>query len=113
MGIETAQLVNLHQPLQELGLDSLMAVELRNNLGKAVSQTLPATLLFEHPTLDSLVNYLAGEVLKVEPETAPPPKLVEREAKTDTLNEQVPADLETLSEDEMAALLLQKLAEIQ
>src|SRR5207302_1770465 len=50
------------QPLHELGLDSLMAVELRNALSLAVGQTLPATLLFDYPNIEALVGYLAREV---------------------------------------------------
>jgi acyl transferase domain-containing protein/NADPH:quinone reductase-like Zn-dependent oxidoreductase/NAD(P)-dependent dehydrogenase (short-subunit alcohol dehydrogenase family)/acyl carrier protein len=46
-------------PLRDLGLDSLMAVELRNLLAREGRTSLPATLLFDHPTLEALSNYLS------------------------------------------------------
>ncbi len=45
-------------PLRELGMDSLMMVELRNAIGTAFDRPLSATLLFDHPTLDALANHL-------------------------------------------------------
>ncbi len=47
----------------ELGLDSLMAVELRNALGRRAGATLPATLAFDHPTPQAIAKYLLDEVL--------------------------------------------------
>ncbi|HEV3076882.1 MAG TPA: type I polyketide synthase [Thermoanaerobaculia bacterium] len=50
------------RPLQEAGLDSLMAVEVRNALAGAVGTRLPATLLFDYPTISALSEYLAASV---------------------------------------------------
>ncbi|GGC78298.1 type I polyketide synthase [Chelatococcus reniformis] len=53
--------VDVDQPLRDLGLDSLMAVELRNRLGIALGCTLPATITFDCPTITALVSYLGRE----------------------------------------------------
>ena len=47
----------------ELGMDSLMALELRRRLEGDVGCALPATLAFEYPTVDELASYLLKEVL--------------------------------------------------
>ncbi|WP_437873438.1 SDR family NAD(P)-dependent oxidoreductase [Sorangium sp. So ce363] len=67
-----ASAVPYDRPLQELGLDSLMAVELRNALSRRVGATLRATLAFDYPTVDALSRWLLGEVLAVtEPSVTP------------------------------------------
>jgi acyl transferase domain-containing protein/NADPH:quinone reductase-like Zn-dependent oxidoreductase len=60
----SAQSIDVDQPLSELGLDSLMAVELRNRLsrGLQLERSLPATLVFDHPTLDAIARYLVETV---------------------------------------------------
>jgi acyl carrier protein len=45
-------------PLQQLGLDSLMALELRNLLAQALGSPLKATLLFDYPTIRGLAQHL-------------------------------------------------------
>ncbi|MEV6325384.1 SDR family NAD(P)-dependent oxidoreductase [Nocardia sp. NPDC051787] len=46
-------------PLRELGLDSMMAVELRNALSTDLGVRLPATLLFDHPTVAAVSAEIA------------------------------------------------------
>jgi acyl carrier protein len=60
--------VERERPLQELGLDSLMAVELRNLLGTGLGlrRSLPATLVFDYPSVSDLADYLAREVFGLE-----------------------------------------------
>jgi hypothetical protein len=45
--------------LKEIGLDSLLAVELRNQLARLGGTPLPATLAFDHPTLEALASHLS------------------------------------------------------
>jgi NADPH:quinone reductase-like Zn-dependent oxidoreductase len=64
LSLDATQSIDPKQPLTSLGLDSLMAVELRNLLGSGLRLTrnFPATLVFDYPTLAALTGYLAKEV---------------------------------------------------
>ena len=54
--------------LFDLGLDSLMAVELRNRLqARLDGRPLSATLLFDFSTIDALCAHLGGETMAVRP----------------------------------------------
>jgi acyl transferase domain-containing protein/NADPH:quinone reductase-like Zn-dependent oxidoreductase/SAM-dependent methyltransferase/acyl carrier protein len=83
-------------PFGELGLDSLLAIELRNRIGKALGQRLPATLLFENPSLAELGTALMTELgLDEAPQMRPDKVTV-----TDVFE-----GLEDLSEAELEQLL--------
>jgi NAD(P)-dependent dehydrogenase (short-subunit alcohol dehydrogenase family)/acyl carrier protein len=109
LGFEAADTVDARRPLSELGLDSLMAVELRNLLGASVGlkRALPATLLFDHPTIEALVDYLAAEI----PGMAPAPEATTAETSVDADTSGDALDrIEQLSDEEVERLLKQKSA---
>ncbi len=54
--------VPLEAPFQELGLDSLMAVELRSALIERLGTSLPATIAFDYPSLGALCDHLLTRV---------------------------------------------------
>ena len=114
LGLQRDQVVNPQQPLNELGLDSLMAVELRNALGASLERSLSTTLLFDYPTLDALVDHLLGDLTPPDAtpvETPAQPNLTAA-ASTGTADTAA-ADIAALSEDEAEALLLEELAQLK
>jgi len=79
LGLGAASAAPVHRPFSELGLDSLLAIELRNTLGQRLGKTLSATLAFDHPTVDALARWLLDEVLAT-PDPAPTPVQIPTEA---------------------------------
>jgi acyl transferase domain-containing protein/acyl carrier protein len=66
LALDPSQLIDNDQSLNELGLDSLMALELRNVLGAGVKRTLPTTLVFDQPSIDALTQYISADVLDLD-----------------------------------------------
>ncbi|MFI9220101.1 type I polyketide synthase [Streptomyces werraensis] len=64
LGHGGAEGIGPRQAFQEVGFDSLAAVNLRNSLGTATGLRLPATLIFDYPTPEALVGYLRAELLQ-------------------------------------------------
>lgn len=77
LGLDSRFAIDPHLPLGSLGVDSLVAVELRNNLSRRLGRALPVSFFFDHPTLNQLILALipdetvAGRPGATEPVASP------------------------------------------
>lgn len=102
-------------PLSDLGLDSLMAVELRNLLGAALetSRPIPATLVFDYPTVEAMAGFLGDDILgrlgtPAETDPEPDAASADRPTSDGALVSSLLDDLENLTDDEIDAQLARR-----
>ncbi|KFX05890.1 polyketide synthase [Pectobacterium betavasculorum] len=62
LGLDNGSLLAPEQSFKESGIDSLMALELRNRLAAVSGLRLPATLTYDYPTPVALAEYLDAEL---------------------------------------------------
>jgi acyl transferase domain-containing protein len=108
LGLDPSHPLELGQSFKDLGLGSLMAVELRNMLGNSLGCALPPTLIFDYPSVGALADYLGARVLAWE---------TRARSRSETMSDQEEqavglAELKELAEDEVEALLSQELDRI-
>jgi aryl carrier-like protein len=84
LGLKSAGGIDARTPLVDLGLDSLMAVELANQLRAATGARLRVTQLFDHPTIDALAEHFLKDVLALH-EPAPEPAAATAPVRTEEL----------------------------
>ncbi|CAM4046658.1 type I polyketide synthase [Nocardia ninae] len=72
LGHSDATSVEPDRPFQELGFDSLTAVELRNQLGAVSGVRLPSTVVFDYPSAGALAGYLGEQIVVEEVSAAEP-----------------------------------------
>jgi acyl transferase domain-containing protein/acyl carrier protein len=108
LGMSDPEQVELRQGFFDMGLDSLMAVELKNRLEATLECTLPQMLLFNYPSLEELTHYLISDVLSASilfDDTPSASSTTRAEAEEESVSS-LPDDL---SEDEIAEMLAKKL----
>ncbi|MBE9214580.1 type I polyketide synthase [Plectonema cf. radiosum LEGE 06105] len=89
----------------DMGMDSLMSMELKNQLEKMLGNSLPSTLTFEYSTIEALAQYLLDKVISLE--------VVEIEETLEVKPVQdFVDDILQLSEAELSNLIDQELAEL-
>jgi acyl transferase domain-containing protein/acyl carrier protein len=96
--------VDILTPLNTMGLDSLMALELSKRLEKSLGTALPATLVWNYPTIAALTPHLASKIgILLEPPAESKADVEEEEKKAAI------ADIQQLSDAEAEALLVEEL----
>ena len=103
--------IDVHQPLTSLGIDSLMAVELKNRVETEMGIALPVTALLQGPTLAQLATVLLEQLTDQAPEpeaatASPTPLLAELASPAGQEGEAaLLAKLDELSDEEVDKLL--------
>jgi len=67
----------------DLGMDSLMAVELRRRMEQGVGKEIPVTLVMDHPRISDVADYLLGDVLGLNEQAKSAPQRTAATTRTD------------------------------
>ncbi len=94
MGLPPTESLDPSAGFFQLGMDSLMSVTLQRALSDSLGEFLPASVVFDYPTVYSLTDYLATVL----------PELTEAD------NEPVPDTYDELTEDELLQQLSERLS---
>jgi short-subunit dehydrogenase/acyl carrier protein len=99
--MKSSKRVPADQGLFDLGLDSLMALELKNRFETDLGKALKPTLVFDHPTVTAIADYLAMEMGVTDETPSAPPTDMTRET------------VEVLSATEIDASIASELARLE
>jgi acyl carrier protein len=107
LGLDASRVIDERQPLQEMGLDSLMAVELRNTLATQLEMPLPSTLAIDRPSVEAMASFIFERLFGAQ--GAQGPTTASEESASSERRATALAEVAQLSEQEAEALLLREL----
>jgi acyl carrier protein len=93
----------------EMGMDSLMAIDLKARLERDLAVSLPPTIAFESPTIAALAEYLGHVYLGWQSEVPLEHSVIQRAAEREAALSMV----EQLADDDLNASIAQELAELE
>ncbi|MBF0465561.1 MAG: SDR family NAD(P)-dependent oxidoreductase [Nitrospirae bacterium] len=96
LGMKQPQDIGLRVRLFDAGIDSLMAIELKNRLESGFKLSLPATLVFDYPTVEALTEYICRELGILEQTEA-----ADSESSKDIELDSLLDDIDTMSDEEL------------
>lgn len=101
LGLSPSFKLDPNQGLASLGMDSLMTIELKNRLQASMGKPLSSTIVFDHPTVAALAEYLERNYLMVAED---PAEAVAEAERTSAL-----AELQQMSDEDAEAILAKEL----
>jgi acyl transferase domain-containing protein/acyl carrier protein len=111
LGLDSADSVDRDQVLNEMGIDSLMALELTRRLSAAAGTVLPNTLLFNQPTVQALADYLADQVFRLAPSS--PAATPAAAPAAPNVEDMIRSEVDLLSASEVSARLEDELRDVE
>jgi myxalamid-type polyketide synthase MxaB len=105
LGVSPSFRLDPNQGLATYGMDSLMTIEFKNRLQVSVGKTLSSTIVFDHPTVAALAEYLDRHVLQDAEERKTPvtdETVQDRESRL--------MEVTAMSEEEAEAILAKELS---
>ncbi|MER6030924.1 type I polyketide synthase [Streptomyces sp. NPDC001851] len=72
LGHDTTDAIEPETPFRELGMDSLTSMELRNALNRETGLKLPATVVFDRPSVDAMASHIHEQMGALAPGAAAP-----------------------------------------
>ncbi|MBP0027565.1 type I polyketide synthase [Roseofilum sp. Guam] len=110
LGLSSSHLLEMNVGFMEMGMDSLMAVELKNRLQTQLETHLPETIAMEYPTIAKLSLYV--EEL-MEWQAKEQEKVSGGQSQMEASEDDVFPDLEEISEEDFEALAAQQLENLK
>lgn len=105
--LDPSERLNPQQGFFEMGIDSLMTIELKNQFEDDLECSLPSTLFFKYSTLGSLAEYLVSKLVQSDAVTVADVQPQEEHGTIELTN--ILDGVEQISETEAEELLLAKL----
>ena len=106
LGLELSRQIEPQIGFFDMGMDSLMALQLKNNLQVKLGCSLSSTLTFEYPNIEILSDYLLQDIICLE-------SVVKTEQESEkNIQQQTEklAEIQQLSESELSEIINQELA---
>ncbi|HEX5081064.1 MAG TPA: SDR family NAD(P)-dependent oxidoreductase, partial [Blastocatellia bacterium] len=106
LGLSPANL-DAHQPLNRFGLDSLMAVEVKNRIELDIGAHIPVVRLLQGPSLAHIADQLAGQLTAVggDPSIQRTPGPVAKAPQPTSPSEDLTTRIDQMSDEEVESLL--------
>jgi len=104
LGLDASHLPDIQTGFSDMGMDSLMAVDLKNRLQSSIGKPLTSTVTFNYPTIEALARYLSEEVFAL----TIPAQLQQNTAAEQEKFATTIAEIKQLSEDELIAKIAER-----
>lgn len=117
LGLPEGQSAPIRRGFFDLGLDSLLGLELRNRMQQLLGIPFPSTVIFDHPTIEQLAAHLLTRLRPPETKGSPPTRTPARpDARVDLaalstqpLMQQLVASVRDLDEAALSAVIQREL----